>query len=399
MRPIRPTSVLLALLFPLLQFVTRPVSAEPAKPWKALFTRCQKLSNEGDYKGGLEACEKAYELNPDPGILAYMAQIHTALLQPVQAREMLERYLHSSPLDEANRKTAEAQLRYLETLLSTLLVSTSLEAAEIRVDDQVTDRNTLARGVRLTIGAHRVTLQDKGGATFSRFVVLRAGERTQLELPGNGSIALSCPIPGVRFFVDEREVDSAQVSNGVPRAAGSHRVTFKVGGTVWPVQPVVLQPEQRVVVVCSQPGTPPVAPARPRSGSNPRGYWVAGVGLALGGAALATAIYNGSEYDRWQTANDSLRSDIIAQDLTLAEQVRRAEENNQLMEDIQTRRKVALGLGIAGGLVAAGGVALLFADSAAAERDASSSWFRRVAAGVTFNGAATSGEIAWRSAW
>ena len=230
MRPIRPTSVLLALLFPLLQFVTRPVSAEPAKPWKALFTRCQKLSNEGDYKGGLEACEKAYELNPDPGILAYMAQIHTALLQPVQAREMLERYLHSSPLDEANRKTAEAQLRYLETLLSTLLVSTSLEGAEIRVDDQVTDRNTLARGVRLTIGAHRVTLQDKGGATFSRFVVLRAGERTQLELPGNGSIALSCAIPGVRFFVDEREVDSAQVSNGVPRAAGSHRVTFKVGG-------------------------------------------------------------------------------------------------------------------------------------------------------------------------
>jgi hypothetical protein len=123
------------------------------------------------------------------------------------------------------------------------------------------------------------------------------------------------------------------------------------------------------------------------------------VGLALGGAALATAIYNGSEYNRWQTANDSLRSDTIAQDLTLAEQVRRAEENNQLMEDIQTRRKVALGLGIAGGLVTAGGVALLFADSAAAERNASSSWFRRVAAGVTFNGAATSGAIAWRGAW
>jgi hypothetical protein len=394
MRPIRPTSVLLALLFPLLQFVTRPVSAaEPAKPWKALFTRCQKLSNEGDYKGGLEACEKAYELNPDPGILAYMAQIHTALLQPVQAREMLERYLHSSPLDEANRKTAEAQLRYLETLLGTLLVSTPLEAAEIRVDDQVTDRNTLAQGVRLTIGAHRVTLQDKGGATFSRFVVLRAGERTQLELPGNGSIALSCAIPGVQSFIDEREVDSAQASNGVPCAAGSHRVTFKVGGGATSEQTVVVNPDERIVVGCAAPRPTPVSVTPPTM--NSRGYWLTGTGVALGVAALATAFYNGHQYDKWETTNESLRD----RSLTFDQSKQMAQENNQLMESIQTTRKVAVGLGIASGLVTAGGVALLFADSRRPAQTAASSWFRTMVGGLTVSPALTSGEVAWRGAW
>ena len=232
MRPIPPTSVLLALLIPLLQSVAGPVSAaEPGKPWKALFARCQKLSNEGDYQGGLEACDKAYELNPDPGILAYMAQIHTALLHPVQARETLERYLHSGTIDEANRKTAEAQLRYLETLLGTLLITTSVAGAEVRVDDQVIDPGALAHGVQLTAGAHRVTLRAKS-ATFSRFVLVRAGERTRVELPASGSIALSCAVPEARFFIDDQEVDAAEASNGATRAAGSHRVTFKVRDTV-----------------------------------------------------------------------------------------------------------------------------------------------------------------------
>jgi DNA-binding XRE family transcriptional regulator len=121
--------------------------------------------------------------------------------------------------------------------------------------------------------------------------------------------------------------------------------------------------------------------------------------LALAGAALAAAIYNGSEYDRWKTANDSLRRAMLAQELALTEQARRAKENNQLMDSIQTRRKVAIGLGITGALVTAGGVLLLFTDSAAAERNGSSSWFRKIAAGMTIDGAMHSGEIAWHGAW
>jgi len=132
---------------------------------------------------------------------------------------------------------------------------------------------------------------------------------------------------------------------------------------------------------------------------NKRGYWIMGVGLAIGGAALATGIYNATEYNRWQSANDSLRRDSLTSDLTLAEQARRAQENNQLMEDIQTRRKVAIGLGITGGLVTAGGVALLLADSAPHARNGSSSWLRKIAGGVVLNGAISSGEIAWRGAW
>src|SRR6185369_5569593 len=397
MRPFPSRSFFLVLFVALLHLGARSAgAAEADKPWSALFERCQKLSNEGDYTRGLEACEQAYALNPDPGILAYIAQIHTALLHPVQAREVLRRYLKAGDLDSAERKMAEAQVRYLDTLIGTLSITTRLEVAEFRVDDQVVDEKALTRGVPLTAGAHRVTLKTQD-TSFERYVVLRGGEQTQLELPGNAWLALSCASPKARFFIDDQEIGSVEASRGVPRTAGSHRVRCEAEGSAWPEARVPLAPDQRVSIVCAGATRTPTGPAQ--ASMNQRGYWVTGVGLLLGGAALATAIYNGSEYDRWKTANDDLRESILNQELPLSEQVRRAQENNQLMSSIQTRRNVALGLGIAGGVVTAGGVALLFADSATLERKRASSWFTRVATGLTLGATPSSGQVAWQGAW
>src|SRR6186713_1897295 len=145
-------SLWLTLIIPLLFGARAANAAEPEKPWKTLFERCQKLSNDGDYSGALEACEQAYTLNPDPGILAYIAQIQTALLHPVQARDALNRYLQAPQLDAADRKTAEAQVRYLDRLIGTLSVTTQIEGAELRVDDQAVDTTTLKKGVPLSAG-------------------------------------------------------------------------------------------------------------------------------------------------------------------------------------------------------------------------------------------------------
>jgi hypothetical protein len=384
----RTTPVLLALLTQFVSSVARSASvAEPAKTFEVLSERCRTLTNEGDYKGALDACERAYPLKPEPWILAYVAQIHTALLHPVQARDALGRYLRSGQLSEENRKTAEAQVRYLETLFTTLLITTRVEGAEIRIDDQVMDASALARGTEVTVGAHRVTLQTKG-ATFTRFVFLRAGERTQIELPGSGVIALRCAIPQVRIFMDDQELDAAQASRGIPTPAGGHRVTFKVGTSTSSGQSVTVNPDERVSVWC----TPPSAD---RPTMNPRGYWVTGMGLALGVAALATAIHNGNQYDEWETANGRLEGTR----LPIEERIQLAHDNNERMESIQTTRAVAVGLGIASGLVTAGGVALLFADSHKPIENGSSSWVRKFAAGFTVSSALNSGAIAWRGAW
>src|SRR6188768_1079556 len=387
------SSNLLVLLIALLPSLPRSASAEEvAKPSKELAERCQKLGTEGDYQGALQACERAYEANPDPRLLAYIAQIQTALMHPVQARDALKRYL-AWPISEENRKTAEAQIRYLDTLIGTLRVETELSNPELRVDDQAVDAALLARGLPLPAGAHRVTLKTNE-TTVRQFVFLPAGETTRIELPGTGFIAARCAIPQVRIYIDDQEVSRAQAEDGVASAGGSHRVSFRSAGKVWPDTRVTVNPGEKTSVVCASPPTTPPPPTR--SSMNPRGYWIAGAGLLLGGAALATTIYNGTEYDRWQTANDSLRRDILSQDLTLAEQARRAQENNQLMDSIQTRRNVALGLGIAGGLVTAGGVALLFVDSGKYEQNTGSSWLRKVAAGVSVEGGPSAGQVAWR---
>jgi len=395
MRQIPPLSVLLALFVPLVHSVVRPARAdEPAKPWKALSDRCQKLSNEANYQGALEACERAYELNPDPGLLVYIAQIQTALLRPVQAHDALQRYLRSGPLAEANRQMAETQVRYLETLIAKLVVTAPGPGSEIRVDDQPIDPRALSQGVPLAAGVHRVTIQVEG-STFSRFVPLRGGETTRIELPGSGTLLLSCALPEARFSIDDHEVDAAQASAGVPLSAGTHRIIFEAGVVRFPVQSVLVSPDQRATVVCTPPAATVLPAARPAM--NQRGYWVTGAGLSLGIAAVVTGIYNASEYDRWQSANESLRSN--RSQLEFARFESQARDNDQLMDSIRTRRKVAIGLGIAGGLVSAGGVALLFHDSAASAPRGSGSWLRKIATGVTFNGASSSGEIAWRGAW
>ena len=389
MRQILRLSVVLAGLTLLVSSVTRSASAdEPVDPGKALADRCEQLSNQGKYASALEVCERATELSSDPGLWAYIAQIQTALLHPVEAHAALQHYLRSSELSQANRDLAEAQLRHLETLIATLSVTSRIQGAEIRVDGQAMAESALARGVQLVAGAHRLTLQ-KDGTTFEQFVVLRGGERAQIELPSDGFVALRCAVPEVRFFIDDQEVEASQASSGVSRAAGKHRVTFKAGSTTWPEQPVTVRPDERVSVVCAQ---PPAA-----STMKQRGYWVTGTGLALGVAALATGIYNSSQYERWQTANDDLRTNQGK--LTFADFQSQAQDNQQLMESIQTRRKVAIGLGIAGGLVTAGGVALLLHDSAASTRQGKSSWPRRIAAGLSVRGAVNSGEIAWQGAW
>jgi len=395
MRLLSSRSIAFVLLVPALQLGARAArAAEPEKPWKALYERCQKLSNEADYRGALEACEKAHTLNPDPGILAYIAQIQIALLLPVQARDTLNRYLQSGELDAADRKTAEAQVRYLDRVIGTLSVTTQIEGAELRVDDQIVDARTLAKGIPLSAGHHQVTLEGPGTAS-RRFVTLRGGERTEVELPGNGSITLSCAAPKAQFFVDGQEVDVTQAARGVSQPAGTRRVAFKSGSITWPEQSVTVNPDERVAVVCSAPPSPQTSAAH--SSLNPRGYWVTGVGLAVGVAAITTGIYNGNEYRRWEDANDNLARNISR--LTFEESRSQGQENDELMASIKTRRKVSIGLGVAGAIITAGGVALLFADSSATPRAEARSWFHRVASGLSFDGAKSSGEIAWRGAW
>lgn len=397
MRPIFSRFFGFALLIPLLHSgVHTAHAAEPEKPWKALFEQCQKLSTEGDYQTALQACEQAYALNPVPGILAYIAQIHTVLLHPVEALEAFERYLESSDISSAERKSAEGQVRYLKTQIARLTITTPIEGAEIRVDDQVIDTSVLEKGVRVAAGAHRIELKAPG-ATSSRFIVLRGGERAQLELPGNGTIVLSCAVPNTRFFIDGRELSAAEAARGSTRPAGRHRVAFKSGSSTSREQDVVVSADERVSVVCSAPHDAPSETARPSM--NPRGYWVTGAGLAIGAAALTAAIYNGSQYNRWQTANEDLRNDLKDNSVTLVEAAQRAQDNDQLMNSIKTGRKVAVSLGVASALVTTGGVLLLFADAKAPTNNGANSWLRRVATTVSVNAAANGGEVAWRGAW
>jgi len=383
------------LLVPLLQL--RVHTAHAAEPevttWQTLFERCQKLSNKGDYTGALQACEQAYGQHADPGILAYKAQIYIVLLRPVEALETLEEYLKSPDISSAERETADAQRRYLETLIARLTVTTPLEGAEIRVDDQVVDTSVLAKGVRVAAGAHHIELKAPG-ATCGRFVVLRGGEHVQVEMPGSGTIVLTSAVPNTRFFIDEQEVSAAEAARGSARPAGRHRVAFKQGSTTSREQEVIVNPDERVVLA----STPTAEPPLTRS-INSRGYWVTGTGLALGVAALTTAIYNGTQYNRWETANDDLRNDLKDNTVTLVEAAHRAQENDQLMDSIKTGRKVAVGLGVTSALVTTGGILLLFADAKTPTNAGSNSWFRKVASAVTVSSAVNSGEIAWRGAW
>jgi hypothetical protein len=209
----------------------------------------------------------------------------------------------------------------------------------------------------------------EGGAAITRTLTIGPGERQvlALEIPASSAVASE---------ITRAEPLSVAQGRSAPGAAS---------------QPAAAPPAL-LVARDQQP--------EPRGRGHRRtlstfGFAAAGVGAALGGAALGVYLWNRGRYQDWQTNNAALQRDMGAIDYR-ARQI----ANNRLADSLTTANHLMVGLSVAGGALLATGMTLLVVDRVRRDKEASppSTSMSGVSLGWGWQGS-SSGSISWSRSW
>ena len=308
-------------------------STEDARETARLhYARGLELAGQADYEAALREFTEAYRVSPHFAVLYNMGQAQFALDRPAEAIESLSKYLRDGQeqVPPARRQDVQAQIALLESLFSELTITTDRSGALITVDGREVGRTPLYQPIRLPTGTHKVSAAIEGTAAIDRTVTLAPGDRQVLNL--------EMPTAAAAKVADAEPPRAVLPSAGAPAQSAP--------ATNPKAQPASVL-EQRV---------DPGMQGRRRTMSI-LGYSAAGVGVALGGAALGVYLWNRGRYQDWQNNNAALQQDKSALDFH-----GRQVANNQLADSLTRANHVILGLSVASGVLLAGGVTLWVRD-------------------------------------
>lgn len=184
-----PPLALVILLMAAPPAASAPGSAAASRP--AAFREARKvfrqgiaLFDAGDYRGAIEAFQRALVLYPSPKIHTRIALAYQWLGEPLKALEHCEIFLRAFPeqpkgaADVALRERTEkvaAELR--RKIAYVTVVAEGPPGLDVRLDGRPLGAVPLRRVIRLMPGAHHVTATAGGHYPFQRDLRLAAGER------------------------------------------------------------------------------------------------------------------------------------------------------------------------------------------------------------------------------
>lgn len=210
--------------------------ADPKAVARAKLVDGGELLKRGEFKEALARFKEAYELVPSPKIHYNFGLSYRGLGRPADAIEAFERFLaeaHDASPDL--RANAERFRSELGQQVGTVVLTCDVDGADISVDGRSYGPTPTRGPLRLDPGPHQIVVEKAPAAPFTRKVELAAGQRLTVEV-----------------------------------ALASHASTSPIV-----VTPVPAAPESTV---------PPVPDAPPAPTHSWK--WKAGWGLAAGGVAL-----------------------------------------------------------------------------------------------------------------
>jgi tetratricopeptide (TPR) repeat protein len=171
----------LAALVIALMLLASPARAAPADTKaeaRRHFDAGVAYAERGSYQAALVEFTRAYQLSPSYAVLYNIGKAQEALGQPVEAVAAFERYLaEGGPAVPADRRAkVAAQIKELEAHIGTITIHAAPEAATVYLDGAVIDGAAAVRGVRVSLGPHRVMATAEGHVAANREVdVARVG--------------------------------------------------------------------------------------------------------------------------------------------------------------------------------------------------------------------------------
>jgi hypothetical protein len=296
---------------------------------KAAASHYQKgleLANRAEYRAALDEFKAAYAASPNFAVLYNIGQAEVAIGRPRQAIDSLTKYLRDGgeQVPATRRQQVELQLKELKGAFAYLSVTTKPDGALVNVDGSNLATTPLPEPLRLAPGSHIVAVSRQGFSTETLMVAIAEGQQQTLNL------------------------ELRELSANDP----AHRAAVTPGGKEHGVSEL-------------GPRLIPSAPVAEKS-SFPTGYVLIGSGVVVGGVALAHYLWNAGRASDFRDNEAALQTD------TAPGRRQRQLENNELAESINRASVVTVGLGVAAGVLVAGGAVWLVGFSGDATRDSAS---------------------------
>ncbi len=340
-------------------------SQEAREAARGHFAQGLERAGQADYEGALREFTEAYALSAHFAVLYNIGQAQIALGHPLEAVETLSKYLRDGQeqVPSDRRLQVQAQVELLQFLFAELTVTTDRPGALIFIDGREVGRTPLYQSVRLPAGTHTVSAVVQGMAPIVRSVTIAHGERQVVNLAMPATPAVAAKDTGA----------PAPAQTPAP-ASGAGKATEGRARS---------EPDLTL-------GTPSSGRTLPALA-----YAAVGIGVALGGAALAVYLGNRGRYQDWEASNAALENDKGAID-HYAQQT----ANNRLADSLTRDNHLVAGLSIAGGALVAGGLTFLIHDRLRGGREGARADDSTGAFGLTWaQQGSASGAISWSKRW
>jgi hypothetical protein len=361
------------LLAPLSVSWVSPAAAEPdAKTLAAShFARGLELANEGAYAEALIEFGRAYDTRPHYSVLYNMGQAYIGLGKPVQAVQLLRRYLNEggAQIGFDRRREVEAEIVKQFARTGTVVIAVSAPDAKITIDGEPAGSSPLQSPVRLPIGVHRIRAELPTGEA-DELTLTVAGEdahtiRLEPKAPPSapaapvstsGWVQIVCPFKDVALSIDGVPRGFTPLKSPLELPPGTHQVSFSdAAHPQGSSARLVILAGQTVRADCGW----PLTQASERTSRSTWGYVVGAVGLGLGGAAAAHFAWNLGRYHDWNDEYDAYATEPS---------VERRERANSLGASIERASMVTIALGLGAGLALGTGTLLLVTDGSATSK-------------------------------
>ncbi|HEX2876810.1 MAG TPA: PEGA domain-containing protein [Polyangiaceae bacterium] len=291
--------------------------APGASEASAHFQRGLSLADSGDLDRAIAEFEIAHRTSPHPDVLFNLAQAYSAVGRSVDATRALEQYLASGTgQNSKRRKQAESLLRFNQGRIGTLVLEVRPPGAVIAVDGAEIGPAPLAAQPVLLAGTHAVTITLEGYQPAIRSVLI----------PGGGTTPVSIELE------PQPKAQAEPAASAAPSPAAPLRAAVAPRANAHDVpEPSRVRPTIALVSAI-------------------------GGGLFIAGGVTLFAL-NSGRYSAWQRDRAALDAELNSAPAS----ANLLSRNNELSEralGIQRVDDVALGVGLFGGALLAGGAAL-----------------------------------------
>lgn len=187
------------------------------------------------YQDALTHYQQAYEATKNPALLYNMGRAYEGLAEFPKALDALEEFNDKAP-NELKSRVAKLDdlLRDVRNRVATLVVSCSVENAEIRLGEKVIGRTRIGQTViRVNAGKQKLVVSRENFFPYERELLLSGGkvETVEATLASRSEAAvlrITSPVEGAAVALDGKAMGIVPVET--PILPGTHRVAVSREG-------------------------------------------------------------------------------------------------------------------------------------------------------------------------